>query len=172
MNPFRWSFRAQFLSGFLACAALLGYAFYVQFVEQIQPCPFCIFQRLAFAAAGLLFLIGGLHAPPSSGGRRIYGTLAFLAAGIGAGIAARHVWVQLFPPEIPSCGPGLNYMLETQTWLGVVRKVLTASGDCSMIDWTFLGLSMPAWALLWFVALAMWALYAGFRRPLNPVQGR
>ena len=91
---------------------------------------------------------------------------------LGAGIAARHVWVQLFPPEIPSCGPGLNYMLETQTWLGVVRKVLTASGDCSMIDWTFMGLSMPAWALLWFVALAMWALYAGFRRPLNPVQGR
>ena len=48
--------------------------------------------------------------------------------------------------------------------MGVVRKVLTASGDCSMIDWTFLGLSMPAWALLWFVALAGWALYAGFRR--------
>ena len=164
MNPFRWSFRAQFLSGFLVCAALLGYAFYVQFVEQIQPCPFCIFQRLAFAAAGLLFLIGGLHGPRSSAGRRTYGTLAFVAAAIGAGIAARHVWVQLFPPEIPSCGPGLNYMLETQTWLGVVRKVLTAAGDCSMIDWTFLGLSMPAWALLWFVALAMWALYAGFRR--------
>ena len=154
----------QFLSGFLACAGLLAYAFYVQFEQQIQPCPFCIFQRLAFAAAGVVFLVGGLHAPVGRTGRRIYGVLAFLAAGIGAGIAARHVWVQLFPPELPACGPGLNYMLETQTWLGVVRKVLVSSSDCSMIDWTFLGLSMPAWTLVWFVALALLALVAGFGR--------
>lgn len=164
VNPFRWSFRAQFLSGFLACAALLGYAFYVQFVQQIQPCPFCIFQRLAFAAAGLVFLIGGLHAPRAAGGRKAYGLLAFLAAAIGAGIAVRHSWVQLFPPEIPTCGPGLNYMLETQTWLGVVRKVLTASGDCSMVDWRFLGLSMPMWCAIWFAILAVLALVAGWRR--------
>src|SRR5688500_7064493 len=107
MNPFRWSFRAQFLSGFLTCAGLLAYAFYVQFEQQIQPCPFCIFQRLAFAAAGVIFLICGLHAPRSAGGRKAYGVLAFIASAIGAGIAIRHVWVQLFPPAIPSCGPGL-----------------------------------------------------------------
>lgn len=164
MNSFRWSFRAQFLSAFVACAALLGYAFYVQFVERIQPCPFCIFQRLTFMAAGAVFLLGGLHAPRAPGGCKAYGLLAFVASAIGAGIAGRHVWVQLFPPEVPSCGPGLNYMLETQTWLGAARKVLTASGDCSMVDWSFLGLSMPAWACLWFVALAIWALHAGFAR--------
>lgn len=164
MNPFQWSFRARFLLGFLACAALLGYAFYVQFAQRIQPCPFCIFQRLAFAAAGVLFLLGGLHAPRGAGGRKAYGLLAALAAVVGAGIAGRHVWVQLFPAELSTCGPGLNYMMETNTWLGVVRKVLTASGDCSMVDWTFLGLSMPAWALVWFVLLASWALLAAFRR--------
>ncbi|HEX2083113.1 MAG TPA: disulfide bond formation protein B [Xanthomonadaceae bacterium] len=164
MNPFRWSFRAQFLAGFLACTGLLAYAFYVQFEQQIQPCPFCIFQRLAFAAAAVIFLIGGLHAPRSAGGRKAYGVLAFIASAIGAGIATRHVWVQLFPPAIPSCGPGLNYMLETQTWLGVVRKVLTSSGDCSMIDWKFLGLSMPMWTLIWFVLLSVLALVAGFAR--------
>ncbi len=164
MNPFRWSFRAQFLSGFVACAALLAYAFYVQFEMQIQPCPFCIFQRLAFAATGLIFLVGGLHAPRGAAGRKVYGVLAFIAAAIGAGTAARHSWVQMFPPEIPTCGPGLNYMLENQTWLGVVRKVLTASGDCSNIDWQFLGLSMPMWCLVWFVLLGVLALVAGFRR--------
>lgn len=163
MNLLHWPFRVQFLTGFLACAGLLGYAFYVQFEQQIQPCPFCIFQRMAFAAAGLVFLVGGLHAPRSAGGRRAYGVLAFIALAIGAGIAGRHVWVQLFPPAIPSCGPGLNYMLETQTWLGVVRKVLVSSGDCSMVDWTFLGLGMPAWTLAWFVLLAVFALVAGFR---------
>jgi disulfide bond formation protein DsbB len=164
MNPFRWSFRLQFLSGLLACVALLAYAFYVQFELQIQPCPFCIFQRLAFAATGLVFLVGGLHGPGSVGARRAYGLTAFAAAAIGAGISARHTWVQLFPPEIPTCGPGLNYMLETQTWLGATRKVLTASGDCSTIDWQFLGLSMPMWCLLWFVVLGVLALVAGFRR--------
>ena len=168
MNPFRWPFRAQCLLGFLACAGLLAYAFYVQFALEIQPCPFCIFQRIAFAAVGLVFLLGALHGPASAGGRRGYGVLAFLAAAVGAGIAARHSWVQLFPPEIPTCGPGLNYMLETQTWLGVVRKVLTASGDCSSIDWRFLGLSMPMWCAIWFVALGVWGLYAGFRRVRRP----
>ena len=57
MNPLRWSFRAQFLLGFLLCGGLLGYALFVQFVQKIDPCPFCIFQRLAFAALGLMFLL-------------------------------------------------------------------------------------------------------------------
>ena len=51
-----------------------------------------------------------------------------------------------------------------QGWSGTIRKVLTATGDCSNIDWRFLGLSMPAWVLIWFLALGVWALWAGFRR--------
>lgn len=164
VNPFRWSFRAQFLLGFVACAGLLAYALYVQFQLRIMPCPFCIFQRIAFAAAGVVFLIGALASPRAAGGRKTFGVLAFIACAIGAGIAGRHLWVQLNPPELPVCGAGLNYMLESMGWLGSIRKVLLASGDCSNIDWKFLGLSMPGWALLWFIALALWALYAGFRR--------
>lgn len=164
MNPFRWSFRAQCLLGFAICAALLGYALYVQFVQRIEPCPFCIFQRLAFAATGLVFLVAGIHAPAKASGRRAYGVLAFVAAATGIGIAGRHAWLQLFPPAMPSCGPGWDYLVETSTWLGVVRKVLTAKGDCSVVDWSFLGLSMPMWSLVWFVLLAAFALYVGFRR--------
>lgn len=164
MNPFRWSFRTQFLAGFAACAALLGYALYLQFAMQLQPCPFCIFQRLCFAALGLVFLAGGLVAPRSQGARKAWSLLALLPALVGVGYAGRHSWVQLFPPEMPSCGPGLNFMLERNSWLGVARKVLMANGDCSSIDWRFLGLSMPMWCLLWFLALASWALLAGFRR--------
>lgn len=164
MNPLHWGFRWQFLSAFLACAGLLGYAFYVQFQMRILPCPFCILQRIAFAAAALSFLIGGLHAPRLASGRRLYALLAATASAVGAGVALRHVWVQLFPPPVSSCGAGLNYMLETQSAASVIRKVLTAYGDCSAIDWTFLGLTMPAWAASWFLFLAFWALYAGFRR--------
>ena len=80
MNPFRWSFRSQFLLGFAVCAALLGYAFYVQFQLGIEPCPFCIFQRIAFASLGIVFLLGGLHAPRAPGGRKAWSLLAFVAA--------------------------------------------------------------------------------------------
>jgi len=163
-NLFRWTFRSQFLLGFFTCAVLIAYAMYVQFVLRILPCPFCIFQRIAFAALGVVFLIGALHAPRQASGRRAYAVLALVAAAIGAYIAGRHVWVQLFPPPIPSCGAGMDFMLQTMPLSGVIRKVLTASGDCSNIDWAFLGLSMPAWCLVFFIALALWALHAGFRR--------
>lgn len=164
MNPFRWSFRGQFLLGFALCAALLAYALYVQFQLRIEPCPFCIFQRIALAGLGLVFLGGALHAPRAAGARKGWSLLALVPAAIGIGYSGRHTWVQLNPPEFSSCGPGLNFMLEQHSWLGAARQVLMATGDCSNIDWRFLGLSMPMWVLLWFVLLAGWGLYAGFRR--------
>ncbi|MFT4179295.1 MAG: disulfide bond formation protein B [Thermomonas sp.] len=164
MNPFRWTFRNQFLLGFVICASLLGYAFYVQFRLGIQPCPFCIFQRIGFAALGIVFLLGGLHAPRSTGARKAWSLLALVAAAFGASYSGRHAWVQLHPPELPTCSPNWNFMVEQHSWLGAARKVLQATGDCSNIDWQFLGLSMPMWCLIWFVALGLGALYAGFKR--------
>ncbi|MGY0503682.1 disulfide bond formation protein B [Luteimonas sp. e5] len=160
MNPLHWSFRTRFLAGFLACAALLAYALYVQFVERLLPCPFCILQRLAFAALGIVFLLGGLHAPASRRGRGAYAALAMLAALAGAVVAGRHLWVQLNPPEMAACGAGLDFMVQTRGWSGAVAKVLTGSGDCSNIDWSFLGLSMPGWTLIWYLLLGAWALMA------------
>jgi protein dithiol:quinone oxidoreductase len=164
LNPFRWSFRTQCLSGFLACVLLIGFAVYSQLQWGLEPCPLCIFQRIAFAALGAVFLVAGLHAPRGPGGRRAYSVLGFLAAAVGMGIAGRHVWLQLNPPAIPGCGPPLDFMRETMSTTNVIRRVLTGSGDCGNVDWTFLGLSMPAWSLVWFVLLGLFALYAGFRR--------
>ena len=165
-NPFAWSFRAQFLTGFALCAALLAYALYVQFGMLMMPCPLCILQRIAFAALGLVFLVGGLHAPKGRLGRAIYGLLAFIPAAAGAGVAARHVWLQSLPPsEVPLCtSMGLDYMIEAMGPMGALAKVLEGSGECAKVDWTFLGLSMPAWTLAWFVGLALGVLWAGFRR--------
>lgn len=163
MNPFQWSFRSQFLFGCMICAALLGYALFVQFQLGIQPCPFCIFQRICFATLGFVFLLGGIHAPRAATARKCWGVLAFIAAAVGMGYAGRHSWVQLYPPELPSCGPGLNFIVEQHSWLGAAKRVLQATGDCSNIDWQFLGLTMPMWSLLWFVVLGLGALYAGFK---------
>ena len=166
LNPFSWPFRPQFLFGFAACSGLLAYAVFAQYGQLFEPCPLCIFQRVAMAATAIVALIGALHSPRSAGARRTYGLLAFLAAGTGAAIAGRHVWLQHLPPDqVPACGPGLSYMVESMpSYLDVVKKVLQGSGECAKVDWTFAGFSMPEWTLLCFVLLAVGALVAGFRK--------
>ncbi|MEQ1514356.1 MAG: disulfide bond formation protein B [Lysobacteraceae bacterium] len=164
-NLFRWSFRSQYLLGFLICVALIGFAVKSQDWWGLNPCPLCIFQRIAFAGLGVVFLLGGLHAPKGAWGRRIYGLLALIPAGIGLGIAGRHVWLTTLPADqVPECGPPLRFMVETNPLTDVIRKVLTGSGECAKVDWMFLGLSMPAWSLMCFVVLTAWALLAAFRR--------
>jgi len=165
MNPFSWSFRAQFLTGFLLCVALLGFALYSQYFLGLNPCPLCTFQRGAFVLLAVVFLIGALHAPRGAGGRRGYGLLALLAAALGIAVSGRHVWLQHLPADkVPACGPDLSYMMEAFPFADVLRKVFTGSGECAVVDWTFLGLSMPEWSLAWFLALAGWALFAAFGR--------
>lgn len=163
-SPARWSFRTLCLLGFAACAALIGFAIYSQLAWGLDPCPLCIFQRIAFAALGLVFLVAGLHAPAGGAGRGVYGATAFVAAAVGMGIAGRHLWLQLNPPPVPGCGPPLAFLQETMSTTSVIRRVLTGTGDCGTVDWSFLGLSMPAWSLLWFVLLAGLAVLAGTRR--------
>jgi disulfide bond formation protein DsbB len=166
VNPLLWSFRSQCLLAFAICAGLIGFALYSQLHTGLEPCPLCIFQRIAFGAVAVVFLIAGLHAPAGRGGRRAYGLLALVAAGIGAGIAGRQVWLQHLPPDqVPMCGPGLNYLVEAMPLTKVVSKVLTGSGECAKVDWTFLGASMAEWSLVWFILLAGWALLIGFRGP-------
>ena len=77
--------------------------------------------------------------------------------------------MQVFPPEVSTCGGGLEFLAAVNGWSGAIRKVLTASGDCSNIDWTFLGLTMPMWSLLWFVLLGAWALWTS--APLGDAEG-
>lgn len=165
-NPFSWSFRAQFLSGFVLCGGLIAYALYVQFGMLMLPCPLCILQRVAFAVLGLVFLLGGLHSPKGRVGRGVYGLLALVPAAAGAGVAGYHVWLQGLPPsEAPLCsGMGLDYMIEAMGLMGALAKVFEGSGECAKVDWTFLGLSMPAWTLVWFIGLGLGALWAAFKK--------
>lgn len=155
------------LLGFLICVGLLAYAWYVQGVLRIEPCPLCIFQRIGIAAVGLLFLVAGLHAPPGKGAR-LYGVLIALAALATMGVAGRHVWIQHLPEDaVPACGAGLRFLLEEFPLAQVIRKVLSGSGECHQVNWTFLSLSMPAWVLLAAGALGALGVYANFRSEAN-----
>jgi disulfide bond formation protein DsbB len=148
--------------GALACGLLLGYAYYLQYVEHLEPCPLCIFQRVAVFALGVAFLVAALHNPQRIGAR-LYGVLIALVAAAGIGVAARHVYIQGLPPgQVPSCGATLDYMLEVFPLMQVIRTVLTASGECGVVDWQFLGLSMPWWVLICLIVLGLFGWLANW----------
>jgi disulfide bond formation protein DsbB len=156
--------RAWNAAGFVAVVGLMGYALYEEHVVGLEACPLCILQRMAMIALGLVFAAAALHAPRSTGARA-YGVLGGLAALTGMGISGWHVRLQNLPPaDVPACGPGYDYIMDTFGWLDGLSMIFTASGECAEINWSFLGLSMPAWVFLWFVALGALALIANWSR--------
>jgi disulfide bond formation protein DsbB len=156
--------RAANALGALACAGLLGYAYYVQFVLHLEPCPLCIFQRIGVFAMGTVFAIAAVH-DPVAWGRRLYAALVGLASLATIGVAARHLYIQSLPPgTVASCGASLDFMLKVFPLTEVLAKVLTGSGECAKIEWRMLGLSMPAWVLIAAVALGGYGLWSNLRR--------
>ena len=150
--------------GFVVCAGLMAYALYAQYVLGLAPCPLCIFQRIATMVTGILFLVAAIHNPRENGARA-YGALIALAALGGVLISARHIWIQAQPPgTVAACGADLDYLLDIMPVTEVISKVLTGSGECGKIDWTFLGLSMPAWVFVWFALLGALIIRANWSR--------
>ena len=151
----RWGYAL----GFLACAGLIGFALYLQYFQNEEPCPLCIFQRVAFMALAAVFLAAALHGAGRRGAT-VYGALLVLVAAAGAAIASRHVWLQHLPPsQVPACGPDLAYLMKRFPFWDVLGKVLSGSGQCAEVGWKFLGLSIAEWSLAWFVLLALLAIY-------------
>ena len=157
--------RIGYIFGAVVCAVLLGFGLYLQHVEGLEPCPLCVFQRVAFIALGLVFVIAAVHGPAKTGAV-VYAVFGALFAAAGTGIAARHVWLQNLPADqVPACGPGLSFMLERYPVTRLLEKVLSGSGECAEADWHFLGLTIPGWSLLWFVALGILLVWLAWRCP-------
>lgn len=164
MNFLKFNPRICFFLGFAACVSLLAVGAYLQFVEELEPCPLCISQRLAILATGVVFLLAGLH----NRGRKIYAVLSAAVALTGASISARHVWLQHLPAEeVPECSPGLEYVFQNFPLADTVKLMLTGTGECAKVDWTLLGLSIPAWTLFAFVLLAGWGMLQFFNASGN-----
>lgn len=155
--------RSVFLFIFIACAAMLGVAAYFQFVEGMEPCPLCIFQRVVMFAVGVVALLAVLHSPYGFG-NRVYGFLVGTLAVIGGLISARHVWIQNLPADqVPTCGPGLSFMLDNFPLMDALKTVLTGSGECAEVLWKFAGLTVPGWTLVAFAILAILGWWQVFR---------
>ena len=151
------------LAGFLACAGLMAYALYAEHVLLLAPCPLCVFQRMAVIALGFSFLLAALH-NPAGGGRYVYTALIAVTAGAGMGVAGRHVWLQNLPPDqVPSCGPGFDYIIDSFPLADALKLIFTGSGECATIDWQFLGLSMPTWVVISVAVLGCFGLWNNLR---------
>ena len=162
-NPFAWPFRLQYALGFFVCVGLVAYAMYVQVGLGVEPCPLCIFQRGAFLLMALFFLIGAIH-NPAARGRRVYALFVLLGGATGMAIASYHIWVQHQPPDpMAGCAPGFTYMVDNFPINKWVKMVFSGHADCAVVNWTWLGFSMPEWTLLAFALLTFGALVAGFR---------
>lgn len=150
----RISRRLGFVIGAAAVAGLLAAALYLQHAVGLAPCPLCILQRLAFFAVGGFCLLGALF-PGQLTGRIAAGGIC-LSALTGALLAARHVWLQNLPADqIPECGPGLDFILNTFPPSQALDLILSGSGECAEIQWQFLGLTLPGWSLVWLGVFAM-----------------
>ncbi|HVR53351.1 MAG TPA: disulfide bond formation protein B [Pseudorhodoferax sp.] len=146
----------------LACVALLGFGLYLQHGLGLEPCPMCIVQRYALM---LVAVVAGLTALFRSRGAQVTGgVLVLLVAGFGAFVAARQTWLQWYPPEVASCGRDFYGMIETFPLKRAVPMIFAGGGDCSAIDWTFLGGSIANWSFLCFVVLGLVALAVVWRR--------
>ncbi|WP_339513857.1 disulfide bond formation protein B [Pseudomonas sp. RL_15y_Pfl2_60] len=156
--------RSLFLLAFLGCVALMGGALYLEHVVGLEPCPLCILQRIAVILFGLFCLVAAIHGPGRVG-RRIYAALALLSALIGAGTAARQIWLQSVPADqLPACLPSLEYMMNALPFQEIIRVVLHGSADCAEVNWTLFGMSIPEWSLLAFIAMIIFAMLQLFRR--------
>ena len=157
-NPRNLYFLIAFGTVFLMAVAL-----YMEHAMHLEPCPLCIFQRVAVIAAGLIALVAAIH-NPSVTGTRIYGGLVVAASGAGAGLSIRQLHLQSLPEDqVPACGPGLGYLMDVFPMQEVIRMVLEGDGSCAEVVWTFLGISIPGWTLVGFIGLIVLGCFQIFR---------
>lgn len=146
--------RALNFAAFLACAGMMAYALYAQHVLLLEPCPLCVLQRVAVIGSGAAFLMLALLGTTSGWLHRSFIGLLGLSLLGGLIVAGRHVWLQHLPPDkVPSCGPGLGYMLDNFPFADTLKMVFMGSGECASVDWSLLGISMPGWVFIALLAL-------------------
>ncbi len=157
----RESFTKLWAWGFalVAITSLLGFGYYLQYVEYLDPCPLCITQRLFYMMIGVVSLAAiTAHRFPRI--QRGLACMLSLSAIGGILTAGRQVWLQHLPKDqVPECGPGLQYWLENEPLLQTLSLLFKGDGNCAEVQWRFLGLSIGEWSLAWFVAFLILGIF-------------
>lgn len=157
--------RAIALIGLLASTLPVLAALYFQHKDGLVPCHLCLFQRASFLAAATVFLVVLLHGPAGRVARWLYSILGIVLTTTGLASAGRQVWLQLLPADqVPSCGASLDMMMDMLPLGEVITRVFRGTGECAVVDWTLLGLSMAWWSLGFLALVAILFLLLPFVR--------
>ncbi|VWX63427.1 Disulfide bond formation protein B [Burkholderiales bacterium 8X] len=151
-----------------ACIGMLAFGLYLQHGVGLEPCPMCIVQRYALMLVALFTGLGALFSRPAL--QKTGAFLALVFAVGGAYTAARQSWLQWYPPEVVSCGRDLYGMIETFPLKRALPMIFRGGGDCTQIDWTFLGLSIANWSFIAFTVFGLLLVVLVFK-PARRKQG-
>ena len=158
--------RLGFATLFAICTLfVLTAIFYFQQHLGLEPCPLCILSRYTFISIAIVALVAAIHGPRGGIALKAYGAVVAVLALVGVGISVRHSYLQHFPPKIESCGADLEFMLNTMPLSQAFPRIFAGTGSCSKVDWSFLGLSIPEWAGVWYAGFAVVVLWVTFRKP-------
>lgn len=150
----------------ISCLGLLATALYMEYQSGLVPCALCLAQRAAFVVIGVAAV---LYLLPSYRAKLAFACLAMLGASLGIWLAGRQVWLQSLPPDqVPACGPDIYFMLDRFPFADTFQTLMMGSGNCAEVQWTLLGLSIPGWTLLWFIAMWIGSLIMLMRRGPRP----
>ena len=147
-------YRLSNLAVLLVCSVLIAIAYYMQYVLYLAPCPLCMVQRIAVMLIGLWCLIAFVH-NPARRGRMVYPIVLMILSLLGIVFAGRHVWLQHLPSDrIPECFPGLEFILANHPFTQALKIIFGGTGECAETQWTLLGISIPGWTLIAFIAIS------------------
>jgi disulfide bond formation protein DsbB len=146
----------------LACLGLLAFGMYLQHVVGLNPCPMCVVQRYALIFVAVCAALTGASARKCI--HVVGGVVLVVLALAGAYVAANQSWLQWYPPEVVSCGRDLYGMIETFPLQRAIPMIFKGGGDCTKVDWTFLGASIANWSFLCFSGIALVGALLVWRR--------
>ena len=153
------SFKKANIFGAIIAFLMIISALTIQLYFDLEPCPLCITQRIIFIAIGVLFIIFSLL--PFNQIIKLSHLISIVSAGlVGVIFSIRHILIQAKIIEIPAeCGIDLDYMFENFPLTEAVNLLFKGTGDCSEIDWTFFGMTLPQIALLGYLFFITYTIY-------------
>lgn len=154
------SFKQANILGAIIAFVMIISALAIQLTFNLEPCPLCITQRIIFIVIGALFILFALL-PSNNKYIKLSHLISIIAAGlVGVIFSIRHIMIQAKIIEIPAeCGIDLDYMFENFPLTEAVNLLFKGTGDCSEIDWTFFGITLPQMALLGYIFFITYTIY-------------
>lgn len=142
-----------------ACLGSVIVALFLEHYLLLKPCLLCYAQRFCVYLLIFVSLIAFLHKNQSLFFFRTYLTVASAIILIGSSLSIRQLYLQSLPNDlVPTCGPDLEYLLETLPVLEVLLIAIKGDGNCAEVLWSFLGISIPGWLLIAFIVLFAYVL--------------